>query len=140
QVCLGYWSKSREWHAVLVLPGVATEQPIDIGFSGPIQDLGLTEQLPPCYTYDPQTGILDWRENYKDGGSLVTERQFPVMYFDGLDFPSRSSVGWVAANDLQSVDTQDSSFELIPHFKSVLEFLETRRSKQAENSNLENME
>ncbi|KAH6871918.1 hypothetical protein B0T10DRAFT_500157, partial [Thelonectria olida] len=57
-IYLGYWSKSREWHAVLVLPGVATEQPIDIGFSGTIQDLGLTEQLPPCYTYDPQTGIL----------------------------------------------------------------------------------
>jgi hypothetical protein len=139
-IYLAYWSKSREWQAVLVLPGVATEQPIDIGFSGTIQDLGLTEQLPPCYNYDPQTGILDWREDYKDGGSLVPERKFPVMYFDGLDFPSRSSVGWVAANDLQSVDTQDSSFELIPHFKLVLEFLETRGSKQAENSNLENME
>ncbi|KAH6976717.1 hypothetical protein EDB80DRAFT_739285, partial [Ilyonectria destructans] len=139
-IYLGYWSKSREWQAVLVLSGVATEQPIDIGFSGTIQDLGLTEQLPPCYTYDPQTGILDWQEDYKDGGPLVTERQFPVMYFDGLDFPSESSVGWVAANDLQSVDTQDSSFELTPHFKSVLEFLETQRSKQAENSNLENVE
>ncbi|KAH7118416.1 hypothetical protein EDB81DRAFT_767037 [Dactylonectria macrodidyma] len=139
-IYLGYWSKSREWQAVLVLPGVATEQPIDIGFSGTIQDLGLTEQLPQCYTYDPQTGILDWQEGYKDGGPLVTERQFPVMYFDGLDFPSESSVGWVAANDLQSVDTQDSNFELTPHFKSVLNFLETQRSKQVENSNLENME
>ncbi|KAH7110464.1 hypothetical protein EDB81DRAFT_620729, partial [Dactylonectria macrodidyma] len=103
-IYLGYWSKSREWQAVLVLSGVAPEQPIDIGFAGTIQDLGLTEQLPPCYTYDPQTGILDWQEDYKDGGPLVTERQFPVMYFDGLDFPSKSSVGWVAANDLQSVD------------------------------------
>ncbi|KAH6872057.1 hypothetical protein B0T10DRAFT_499866, partial [Thelonectria olida] len=54
-IYLGYWSKSREWHAVLVLPGVATEQPIDIGFSGTIRDLGLIKQLPPCYTYDPQT-------------------------------------------------------------------------------------
>ncbi|KAH8651999.1 hypothetical protein BGZ61DRAFT_374874, partial [Ilyonectria robusta] len=92
-IYLGYWSKSREWQAVLILPGVATEQPIDIGFSGTIQDLGLTEQLPPYYTYDPQTGILDWQEDYKDRGPLVIERQFPIMYFDGLDFPSKSSVG-----------------------------------------------
>ncbi|KAI5456180.1 hypothetical protein BGZ63DRAFT_326961, partial [Mariannaea sp. PMI_226] len=129
-IYLGYWPKSKEWQAVLVLPKVTTENPIDIGFPDTIRDLGLTEQIPQCYTYDAQTGILDWQDNYKDGGSLVTKRQFPVMYFDGLEFPSRSSVGWMAANNLQPVDTQDSSFELVPHFKSVREFLETRRRRQ----------
>jgi hypothetical protein len=45
----------------------------------------------------------------------------------------------VAANDLQSINTQDSSFKLTPHFKSVLEFLEAQRNKQAKNL-LENIE
>ncbi|KPM43285.1 hypothetical protein AK830_g3269 [Neonectria ditissima] len=128
----GVHYSSNFWYAVLVLPGVATDKDVDIGVSATIQDLGLTESLPPCCDFDVKTGVLTWKKDYEDGGPSINQRQFPVMYFDGVEFPSKHSVGWVKAKDLRTVDVRGSSFQLVTNFKLVLKFLNNRAAKRAE--------
>lgn len=84
--------------------------------------LGLEDCVPECYEIDEQSGSLKWREGYECGGQFVTEREFPVVYFDGLTFPKNSATGWVAANDLQELN--ESSRTLIGHYHQVQKFLE----------------
>ncbi|GAP87960.2 hypothetical protein SAMD00023353_1600390 [Rosellinia necatrix] len=126
EVYLGYWPKSRSWLAVLLLPmGSFT----DIGLHGTIADTGLLDDVPPCYRYNRRTREFGgWQDSFEDAGPSILKRQFPVMYFDDLEFPKRSSVGWMAAKDLKLFDPQDPSVRLIPNYRSVLDFLERRHS------------
>ena len=87
-VYLAFWEKSKDWLAVLLLPMQDLQS---VGVSGSIESLGLAEVLPMCYS--SKEGHSSWAEGYNDGESLVTEREFPVMYFDGQDFPAKSAVG-----------------------------------------------
>jgi hypothetical protein len=41
-----------------------------------------TPDRPACYLYD-NTSIVDWAEDYEDGGSKFKERQFPIYCFKG---------------------------------------------------------
>ncbi|KAM5356971.1 hypothetical protein ACJ41O_003617 [Fusarium nematophilum] len=125
KVYLAFWGKSKEWLAVLVLPMQDLEE---AGVSGTIETLRLAEIMPLCYEYDKPTKRYVWREGYNEGQDLVTEREFPVMYFDGQDFPTKSAVGWVAARDLRGFDIKDSN-KLVPHVRSVREFLKTRTAE-----------
>ncbi|KAH6959756.1 hypothetical protein BKA56DRAFT_624285 [Ilyonectria sp. MPI-CAGE-AT-0026] len=72
----------------------------DVGVSETFEHLGLAENVPACYDYDTQSDNLEWRQGYKDGEYLVAKREFP-MYFDEQDFPAKSAVGWVVAEDLR---------------------------------------
>ncbi|KAK7422479.1 hypothetical protein QQZ08_009467 [Neonectria magnoliae] len=128
----GFYSGSKVWYAVLVLPGVGADIDIDIGMPGTMQELGLTEPLPPCCDFDTQTGLLSWRKGYEDGGPCVNQRQFPVLYFDGLAFPDRSSVGWLEAKNLAPLDMNSPTFQLVPNYKSVLRFLKNRAARRTE--------
>ncbi|KAL5592257.1 hypothetical protein FOBRF1_013283 [Fusarium oxysporum] len=83
-----------------------------VGVSGSIESLGLAEVLPRCYC-DKQDGF-SWAEGFNDGEPLVMEREFPVMYFDGQDFPAKSAVGWVSARDLRQFDANNKN-SLVPH-------------------------
>jgi hypothetical protein len=99
----------------------------DIGLPGTIADIGLLEDIPPCYRYNQRTKkVTGWQQGFEDGGPLASRRQFPVMYFDGLQFPEKSAVGWTAAKDLKSFDAGDPNIRLIPHYKAVLAFLRKR--------------
>ncbi|KAJ4307470.1 hypothetical protein N0V84_012712 [Fusarium piperis] len=134
EVYLAFWEKSKEWLAVLVLPMQDLEK---IGVSGTLETLRLAEIMPLCYKYDKPTKRHVWREGYNEGQELVTEREFPVMYFDGQDFPAKSAVGWVAAKDLRVFDIKNSN-KLVPHVRSVRKFLKTRvaeRRPEQEESN-----
>lgn len=99
-----------------------------VGVSGSMESLGLAEFLPACY--DNKGGRFAWAEGYNDGESLVAEREFPVMYFDGQDFPAKSAVGWVAAKDLRDFDAKSKN-SLVPHIQSVRKFLKTRAAKDS---------
>ncbi|KAI3567877.1 hypothetical protein IWW34DRAFT_676719 [Fusarium oxysporum f. sp. albedinis] len=124
-VYLAFWEKSKEWLAVLLLPMQDLQS---IGISGSMESLGLAEVLPACY--DNKGGNLFWAEGYNDGEPLVAEREFPVMYFDGQDFPAKSAVGWVAAKDLRDFDAKSKN-SLVPHIKSVRKFLKTRAANHS---------
>ncbi|KAM5358062.1 hypothetical protein ACJZ2D_015637 [Fusarium nematophilum] len=69
---------------------------------------------------------FSWKEGYEDNGPRVSMREFPVMFFDGSPFPSKSSVAWVSASDLQIYDA--SAQNLIEHNQQVLNYLEARES------------
>ncbi|EXK79863.1 hypothetical protein FOQG_15588 [Fusarium oxysporum f. sp. raphani 54005] len=124
-IYLAFWEKSKDWFAVLLLPMQDLES---VGISGSIESLGLAEVLPRCYC-DKQDGF-SWAEGFNDGEALVMEREFPVMYFDGQDFPSKSAVGWVSARDLRQFDAKNKN-SLVPHIRSVRKFLKTRAEKRS---------
>ncbi|KAH7303770.1 hypothetical protein B0I35DRAFT_342182, partial [Stachybotrys elegans] len=126
RVYLGFWHKSKEWLAVLLLP--TTNLP-DIGVPGTLEQLGLYDNIPVCYSRSTRTKDLEFKKDYKIGGALASQRQFPVMYFDGLPFPAKSAVGWVAATDLQEFDADQPS-SLIPNLKQVRAFLKQRQQSR----------
>ncbi|EXA30297.1 hypothetical protein FOVG_18294 [Fusarium oxysporum f. sp. pisi HDV247] len=122
-IYLAFWEKSKDWFAVLLLPMQDLES---VGISGSIESLGLAEVLPRCYC-DKQDGF-SWAEGFNDGEPLVMEREFPVMYFDGQDFPAKSAVGWVSARNLRQFDANNKN-SLVPHIQSVRKFLKTQEEK-----------
>ncbi|EXK80488.1 hypothetical protein FOQG_14982 [Fusarium oxysporum f. sp. raphani 54005] len=124
-IYLAFWEKSKDWFAVLLLPMQDLES---VGISGSIESLGLAEVLPRCYC-DKQDGF-SWAEGFNDGEPLVMEREFPVTYFDGQDFPAKSAVGWVSARDLRQFDANNKNL-LVPHIRSVRKFLKTRAEKRS---------
>ncbi|KAH6876824.1 hypothetical protein B0T10DRAFT_448125 [Thelonectria olida] len=123
EVCCVYWKKSKQFFAVLCLP----MQNMDyVGICGSIESMGLLEHLPECYAYDPQTKTFSWKQGYEDGEPRVSRREFPVMYFDGSPFPSKSAVGWVAGGDLQVYD--ESTQPLVAYNEQVQQFLDRMNS------------
>ncbi|KAK4063263.1 hypothetical protein Purlil1_14178 [Purpureocillium lilacinum] len=123
EVYLAYWGRSKALLAVLLLPTKGLDK---VGVHNEtIETLGLLRELPSCYDYDPSSGILNWRQGYRDGEALVPDREYPVMYFDGKAFPTRSKVGWVAAKDLLDFDLKAIG-RTIPNYKHVRKYLETR--------------
>ncbi|KAJ6436211.1 ankyrin repeat domain containing protein [Purpureocillium lavendulum] len=90
-----------------------------------IETLGLLREVPLCYDYNPDSGSLNWRQGYRDGEALVPDREYPVMYFDGNAFPTRSQVGWVAASDLLDFDLKAIG-RTIPNYRQVRKYLEMR--------------
>ncbi|KAH6988415.1 hypothetical protein EDB80DRAFT_816660, partial [Ilyonectria destructans] len=101
EVYLAFWKKSKEWSAALLLP---TSNLDDVGVPSTLENLGLAENVPEYYDYGAQANSFEWQQGYKDGESFVAKREFPVMYFDGQDFPAKSAVGWVAVEDLGTLD------------------------------------
>lgn len=104
---------------MLLLP---TENLQDIGVQGSLEMFGLTENLPGCYTYNLRTRKFKWRPGYEDGGPLVSQREFPVIHFDDKIFPEKSTVGWIAAANLQKFDMGVHK-AVIPHYKTVAKYL-----------------
>lgn len=104
----------------------------EVGISDTIEDLGLIDDLPACYTYSKRTKQLKWARDYEDDGSLVEERKYPVMYFDGAKFPDRSAVGWVTVDNLRVLNFETSQRSLIPHYKSVRDYLRKREAQGLE--------
>ncbi|RSL47965.1 hypothetical protein CEP54_013137 [Fusarium duplospermum] len=119
KVYFGFRKKSKQWLAVLVLPLQNLQQ---VGLDGTLDTFGLAETLPVCYKHDKSRGSLSWRVGYKDGEDKVSQREFPVMYFDGHDIPDKCTFGWMPANDLRPFDAGVHS-ELVENISSVRKFL-----------------
>ncbi|KAH7120143.1 hypothetical protein B0J13DRAFT_568382 [Dactylonectria estremocensis] len=131
EIYLGYYN---QWYAVLVLPSVAVEGAVYTGLPGRIQDkdMGFMDNLPRCFVLDLFTGALEWRKGYEDGGKSVTERQFPIVFFDVADFSNKNSIAWLPAKDLRAMDVHGPELKLVPNSKSVLKYLETRSNNQTD--------
>ena len=101
----------------------------DVGVPETMQTLGLTKNVPECYAYDSQTQTFSWEKQYEDGGELESERSYPVMYFDGTEFPERASVSWVKVHDLREYDMTGPR-DLLEHHKQAELYLEQMKSSQ----------
>ncbi|KAF4463417.1 hypothetical protein FALBO_9762 [Fusarium albosuccineum] len=130
RIYLAYREMSRDWVPALLLPHFGLEG--EIGIPVTLESLGLINRLPPCYEYDLGTKDLRWKPGYEDGGPHTTEREFPVMYFDGSKFPEGSPADWVRADNLLDFDVSKASLRLVPNLKFARNFLQKRRGKEAD--------
>ncbi|KUI57198.1 hypothetical protein VP1G_04519 [Cytospora mali] len=106
-----YWGADNTWYLVTVLPLGGFQE---IGIAGHLQDLDLELKIPPCYEVDGDSfHIIGWKDGFNDGGSCVTEREFPCFFFS-VDFevpltgefglPNGRHYAWMSAKDLRQID------------------------------------
>jgi hypothetical protein len=93
-----------------------------VGIPGSITTCGLSESLPSCYRYNRRMQKYSWTTEYQDGMRLVNERMFPVMYFDGREFPHKSAIMWIEGKDLRKFHPKLGS-SLVPNMKTILKYL-----------------
>ncbi|KAH7134275.1 hypothetical protein EDB81DRAFT_803546 [Dactylonectria macrodidyma] len=123
--------KSKEWSAALLLPKSNLE---DFGIPSTLEQLGLMENIPACYVYNKDTYTFRWRKGYREGQPMAQQRQFPVMFFDGLPFPAKSEVAWMTAKDMRPLDITVTHASLIPHHQSVFKYMKERAAIAAQES------
>ncbi|KAL1868032.1 hypothetical protein VTK73DRAFT_3879 [Phialemonium thermophilum] len=114
ELYLAYWSQDKTKYAAILLPwgdlAVA-------GMRGRLSNTALVASAPRCYLIDRLSQeIKGWAKGYEDGGPLVTQREFPVMYFDRF-----RSVGWLKAKHLSLFDMEDPNAHLVPEFERARE-------------------
>lgn len=113
----------KSHHAALVLPMGNFQS---AGVTGGVAQMG---KMPDCYVGEEG----EWAAGYQDGGLLVRDRQFPVMYFDEGEQPSyqlglllpASSLGWAKAKDLRPFDLGDPACQRIKGYKHALYHLQS---------------
>ncbi|KAI1260686.1 hypothetical protein F5Y18DRAFT_249158 [Xylariaceae sp. FL1019] len=67
------------------------------GLQGDLVGTGLLDDPVPLRGYKVRSNaIVGWAKGFEDDGPRVTQRRFPVMFFD-----ERQCVGWVAPRDLR---------------------------------------
>lgn len=95
-----------------------------LGVEGSVESVHLAPaariKLPVCYARDVVTGTFAWKEGYEDNGPLVMKRWFPVMFFEGHQFPENGEPGFVSADLLQPFDKSDPE---IKFRRTVLKFM-----------------
>ncbi|KAF4993083.1 hypothetical protein FGRMN_6698 [Fusarium graminum] len=124
-IYLTFWSKTKEWLAVLLLPMGDFNS---VGIPGSITSCGLSESLPSCYRFNKRSKKYVWAKGYEDGKPLAKERMFPVMYFDGREFPHKSAIMWIDAKDLREFHPKLGD-SLVPNIKVVRRYLSEHPSR-----------
>lgn len=89
----------------------------DIGILSLIKNLSLANNILKCYNYDQRSKLFLWKRGYKDGRRLISQYEFPVIYFDGLSFLDRSTVSWIAAVNLRAFDVDNLPSSLTPNLR-----------------------
>ncbi|CAG7563431.1 unnamed protein product [Fusarium equiseti] len=85
-------------------------------------------EIPASCEYDPCTGVVGFADAYKLGGTQAAQREYPIMYFDAVEYPWKCNFGWVPVTEMCRYDPSDSS---IPHKRQVDEFLLNYKNYQA---------
>lgn len=124
ELYITFQEKSNEWSAVLLLPMTNLEE---VGVPYTLKSLGLVP-APKCYVYTPDDDeTFQWSEGYEDGGPLMGDRWYPVLYFDGREFPSKNATGWIHCRHLRSLNLGDATArELIGYADQASSYVEKR--------------
>lgn len=124
ELYITFQEKSNEWSAVLLLPTTNLEE---VGVPYTLKSLGLVP-TPRCYVYTPDDDeTFQWSEGYEDGGPLMGDRWYPVLYFDGREFPSKNATGWIHCRHLRSLNLGDATVrELIGYADQASSYVEKR--------------
>ncbi|RSL82139.1 hypothetical protein CDV31_016962 [Fusarium ambrosium] len=120
ELYFAYRKQSQRWLVALLLPLAGASA------WGTLGSLGFLKSLPEPLTFDPDTQQLKWRDGYEDGGPLSSKQEFPVAFFAGPNFPGKSAVGWVTAEELCVLNESCLNPSVIPHWRAVRTFLERR--------------
>lgn len=128
ELYFAYRKQSQRWLAAL-LPSL--EDLHDLGISGTIDSLGLSENALSYHTYNVNTRGLAWRDEHESGGPFSHNRKFPVLYFAGPRFPDSGAADWVAAENLRFFDESYLQPSVVPYYTVVRAFLERRTVSRA---------
>ncbi|KAJ4324543.1 hypothetical protein N0V84_003822 [Fusarium piperis] len=75
-----------------------------------ILETKLTDHLPSCFEFNLDTNSIPrWAPGYKDGGTNVHKRLYPVMFFTNLEFPRRHEISFVPASHMMPHDKKNTS-------------------------------
>ncbi|KAK0743032.1 hypothetical protein B0T18DRAFT_430406 [Schizothecium vesticola] len=129
---LVFWKRDQKRYPVMILPSQGSLRPcglrnkslFDPPAHGPLgkphksRGASIMRDAPECYALDAQTRqIVGWAPGFEDGGSRVSEREFPVMFFDG-----NRRFGWVPLRELLPFDFNDPRYHEVPNFNDAVEY------------------
>lgn len=82
----------------------------------------LLNSTPSCYVFDKKVDQYPrgWAEGYEDGGVMLKNRSYPVVYFDKEDFPDQCTFGWVPLTSFKVYDNDHTS---VDHSRVVNRYL-----------------
>ncbi|KAF4944999.1 hypothetical protein FGADI_12258 [Fusarium gaditjirri] len=95
--------KDRHPYPVLVLPWTAFDH-----FPWMKQ---LLRDTPSCYVFDKKVDKYPrgWAKGYEDGGHMLKNRVYPVVFFDKDNFPDQCDLGWVPLINFKVYHPGDTS-------------------------------
>ncbi|EKJ74242.1 hypothetical protein FPSE_05539 [Fusarium pseudograminearum CS3096] len=109
---------------VLILPWECCDRR---GIPQWVPDVESTELIKvyhPCHWYSHSTRTYIWAPTYELHTSKSAFRKYPVMYFEGSQFPQNRSFNWVNLQDLTAYNPQDSN---VSYKSQVDKYLHERR-------------
>lgn len=127
EVYTTFWSETKEFYAILVLPWRNTGQ-LGKDLTLAVKDTGLIKQVPFCYQYNQADGSVEWAPEYRPDGQHYHRRKYPIMYFDASVFPGECRVNWVAAREFAHYDPKVAT---IP-FKDIVDGFIASRNNSGE--------
>ncbi|RBR23744.1 uncharacterized protein FIESC28_03449 [Fusarium coffeatum] len=116
EVYTTFWSGTKEFFAILVLPW------INCGQLGPdlpltVQDTELIDNVPTCYRYNQADDSFEWAPEYLPGGQHYSKREYPIMYFDAPVFPGQCRLKWIPACEFDLYDPKVPTLQ----FKDIVD-------------------
>ncbi|CAG1980234.1 unnamed protein product [Fusarium graminearum] len=127
EVYTTFWSETKEFYAILVLPWRNTGQ-LGKDLTLTVKDTGLFKEIPFCYQYNQADGLAEWAPEYLPDGQHYSKRKYPIMYFDASVFPGECRVNWVAAREFAHYNPKVAT---IP-FKDVVDGYIASRNKSVQ--------
>ncbi|KAK5999009.1 hypothetical protein PT974_01395 [Cladobotryum mycophilum] len=100
------WQHASSPQAAIILP---MNIPLHhFGLRGALENTTLLSHLPTCYVFDTRTKTFQWKARYEDGGDLVNERKYPVMYIREFHrFPGSGTYGWLFSGEIFHYDIRN---------------------------------
>ena len=116
EVYTTFWSGTKEFFAILVLPWINAGQ-LGKDFSLTVQDTKLIDEVPTCYRYNQADGSFEWAPGYLPGGQHYSKRKYPIMYFDAPVFPGQCRLNWIPACEFNLYDPKVPTIQ----FKDIVD-------------------
>ncbi|KAI3572022.1 hypothetical protein IWW34DRAFT_795457 [Fusarium oxysporum f. sp. albedinis] len=124
KVFIIYWADSEQLFARLLLPFDNPE--FVTGESA--EQMGLPRNMPSCYQYDTLSKSFSLTLDYEDNGRKCFEPYFPMVFFDDVKFPSKSSVAWAYIDCIQEWDKEKA--QTIEHSQQAINYVKEQAKSQ----------
>ncbi|KAF4436374.1 hypothetical protein F53441_13282 [Fusarium austroafricanum] len=125
EIYIVWWRASKQWFAGILLPLHDLEY---VGLFQSAEEMGLLEQLPPCYHYDSSSKSFSWAPGYEDDGPMWSEQEFAFIFFEGVQFPEDSHVAWVPLRDIRVWNEKKA--KTIQHSQQALDYIKDREKNR----------
>ncbi|CVL08245.1 uncharacterized protein FMAN_14136 [Fusarium mangiferae] len=89
---------------------------------------GLLSDVPSCYLYDSGSKSFSLNPDYERNGRKRSERYFAFVFFDGLEFPSQSSLAWVHIDHFEEWDKEKA--KKIEHSQQAINYIKEEAKSQ----------